>query len=233
MLKHYYSLREAAEFLSSEQKAPVSQRDVLDLAMRGTLRLCFWHTGMIARFYDRGFLDYSLVEDEERQSICMMRGYILIPQESINPESNFFSFDGVEAVEIVAGSDPRGFPENCLDDELIGALGVTDDQLKYATHKSFRIPTDSALVPATDLLNISDHRLSKISISKGAETRRRETLFTIIAAIADQAGLDLRERGAAARIAEWTEHLGAPVGDDTIRGILKQIQDVLEERIKK
>ena len=42
MLKRYYQLTEAAEFLSKEEGTTISTRDILDLAARGEVRACFW-----------------------------------------------------------------------------------------------------------------------------------------------------------------------------------------------
>jgi hypothetical protein len=62
--------------------------------------------------------------------------------------------------------------------------------------------------------------------------RERDTLLNIIAAFCKFEGYDLKERGLAARIAQMTQDLGAPVSDDTIRAVLAQIPDALESRMK-
>ncbi|WP_374264688.1 hypothetical protein [Zoogloea sp.] len=67
---------------------------------------------------------------------------------------------------------------------------------------------------------------------RGAATRTRDTLLIIIAALAEKGGFDLLERGAASRIAESTECIGAPVGDDTIRAVLKEIPEAVTRRNK-
>lgn len=62
--------------------------------------------------------------------------------------------------------------------------------------------------------------------------RRKRTYLTIIASLCSRAGIQWDERGAAQRIKEATEGLGAPVSDDTIKAILKDIPDALESRMK-
>jgi hypothetical protein len=62
--------------------------------------------------------------------------------------------------------------------------------------------------------------------------RNRKTFLTIIAALCGKAGLQLGGRGAAQRIKEATEEIGAPVSDDTIHSILKEIPDAIEDRMK-
>ena len=62
--------------------------------------------------------------------------------------------------------------------------------------------------------------------------RERDTLLTIIAAFCKYESLDPKERGLAAKIAQMTQDLGAPVTDDTIRAVLAQIPDAVESRMK-
>lgn len=61
-------------------------------------------------------------------------------------------------------------------------------------------------------------------------TRSRRTLLSIIAALAEHAGVDYQARGAAKRLMEITEYFGIPVDDDTIRVVLKDIPDAVESR---
>lgn len=67
---------------------------------------------------------------------------------------------------------------------------------------------------------------------KGADTRSRDTMLVLIAAMASEAGVDLSKRGAAQRIAELTQHNGAPVDGDTVRTILKLIPEAVDRRTK-
>lgn len=67
---------------------------------------------------------------------------------------------------------------------------------------------------------------------RGAETRSKDTLLVIIAALVDEAGIDLAGRGAAKQIADLTELLGAHVTDDTVRSVLKAIPEARERRAK-
>jgi len=67
---------------------------------------------------------------------------------------------------------------------------------------------------------------------KALGKRERDTLLTIIAAFCKYESLDPKERGLAAKIAQMTQDLGAPVTDDTIRAVLAQIPDAVESRMK-
>jgi hypothetical protein len=66
--------------------------------------------------------------------------------------------------------------------------------------------------------------------SAAADTRKRRTLLTVIAALCRKAGIDYAGRGAAGAIRAATEELGAPVGEDVLRSMLGEIPDALETR---
>lgn len=63
-------------------------------------------------------------------------------------------------------------------------------------------------------------------------TRARRTMLTIIAALCNEVGINHQDRGAAKRISELTDELGASVTDDTIRKIIGEIGDAVESRMK-
>ncbi|MDP7109284.1 MAG: hypothetical protein QF504_05475, partial [Nitrospinaceae bacterium] len=63
-------------------------------------------------------------------------------------------------------------------------------------------------------------------------TRSRRTLLTIIGALCNKSGIEYQQRGAAKRISEFTEEIGAAVTDDTIRKIINEIDDAIESRLK-
>lgn len=63
-------------------------------------------------------------------------------------------------------------------------------------------------------------------------TREKNTLLVLIAALCKQANFDYSQRGISKAIEAATEELGARIGDDTIRKILKEIPEALESRQK-
>lgn len=63
-------------------------------------------------------------------------------------------------------------------------------------------------------------------------TRQRRTLLTIIAALCDYSAIKPNERGAAGQIAGMTDEIKASVSAETIVGLLREIPDALETRIK-
>ncbi len=58
-------------------------------------------------------------------------------------------------------------------------------------------------------------------------TKERNSMLTLIAALCREADFNLEQRGIAGALAASTETLGKPLTDDTIRGILKQVKDLL------
>lgn len=75
------------------------------------------------------------------------------------------------------------------------------------------------------------HAVTKIETP--VSTRERNTLITIIAALAKEAKIDVSKPSKAAEsIADMTQRLGAPVAKRTIEEKLKLIDDALESRAK-
>jgi hypothetical protein len=69
--------------------------------------------------------------------------------------------------------------------------------------------------------NVEDKRLN---------TMERNSLLIIIAALCDQSDIKLDKGGAATQIAKFTEDIGAPVSDDTVRRFLKLIPQAIQNR---
>jgi hypothetical protein len=65
------------------------------------------------------------------------------------------------------------------------------------------------------------------SAEKPLSSKERNSLLTLIAALCKQAGFDIDRRGIAISLAKATEQLGKPLTDDTIRGIIKQVKNIL------
>ncbi|MEN0038408.1 MAG: hypothetical protein AAGC78_15130 [Cellvibrio sp.] len=63
---------------------------------------------------------------------------------------------------------------------------------------------------------------------KPLSAKERNSMLTVIAALCDEAKFDYRQRGIAGALAASTEKLGKPLSDDTIRGIIKQVKDLLQ-----
>lgn len=96
------------------------------------------------------------------------------------------------------------------------------------------LPDDSVMVVRTDVLREFEASINRASGStdKPIITTERNTLLTIIAALCHHVSINHKERGAAQRLMEMTDKIGAHVDDGTIRTALGKIPDALETRMK-
>jgi hypothetical protein len=96
------------------------------------------------------------------------------------------------------------------------------------------LPTDAVLVVRTSVLREFEESLEKPSskVDRPLATNERNTLLTLIAALCANTGIQSTDRGAAALLTQMTDGIGAPVSDETIRKVLRQIPDALATRSK-
>lgn len=96
------------------------------------------------------------------------------------------------------------------------------------------LPSDSVLVIKTnaimDFLQSLDNHYQEAP--KPLTSKERNSLLILIGALCKDANIDYNQRGIASSLEKMTEILGAPVTDDTIRNILKQIDDAVILRSK-
>lgn len=88
------------------------------------------------------------------------------------------------------------------------------------------IPDFDAIAEASNLYGKTRRQ------TKSAETRGNDTLLVLIAALAAQAGIAVAARGASKRISDASERIGAPISEDTIRTVIKRIDDAVYKRGK-
>lgn len=104
----------------------------------------------------------------------------------------------------------------------------TDEQNYYP---SGGLPSDGVLVVRTkailDFLNLLNEGNDKPLVSK-----ERNTLLIIIAALCKELKIDYTQRGITTAIQHLTEKIGASISDDTIRGVIKQIETAVDARSK-
>lgn len=67
---------------------------------------------------------------------------------------------------------------------------------------------------------------------KPLTSKERNSLLVIIASLCKEVNIDYNQRGVAGAIQRLTEELGSPITDDTIRSVLKQISEAVENRSK-
>ena len=69
-------------------------------------------------------------------------------------------------------------------------------------------------------------------IESPLSTKERHSMLVIIAALCNEANIDYSQRGISSSIQKMTDLIGASLNEDTIRNILKQINEAIEVRSK-
>lgn len=80
----------------------------------------------------------------------------------------------------------------------------------------------------TNMQNSESQIAEKVNLG----SKERNTLLILIAALCREAKVDYKQRGISTAIQKMTEEIGAPVTDDTINRVLKQIESALDSRSK-
>lgn len=187
-------------------------------------------------------------------------GYCLDPEENYTEDTPFLSFArdisyiegiwdlammGNEAIEVEnALQDEIGAQE--LDRHNIDGTFLCRPDGTYANlHEKFGpkvdgfypadgLPDESVLVFRPEELNrFVGEIYNPQGSEKPLETKERNTLLTIIAALCRDAGHDYtRSSKAALAIQSTLANMGISIGESTIRGHLKEIPNALEARMK-
>ena len=94
------------------------------------------------------------------------------------------------------------------------------------------VPNDCAIVVRTDAIEefVQSINDESSSTNKPLTPKERNTLFVIIAALCNRCNINTNDRAVAKQIAHFTEVIGAPVTDDTIRNILTKMSDAVDIR---
>lgn len=178
MLKRYYGLSEAADFLSSEHKRQIGISDVMEMAARGEIRLCLWCDGLLAVF------EHQEPGNPPRllKNAGSFRGYIHIPPLAIVPRGGECKFEPVLIAEEVPPA--QGVDRPVIGDhQFIGFIGSHEYFLQLgaaglrsalASGSVLPIPftptIDEMVIPAADLLALSDDSANKQQAYQGLNT---------------------------------------------------------------
>lgn len=120
-------------------------------------------------------------------------------------------------------TEATGHEESDICFELTSPIGMA-----HALKQEVFMPNEVARVEAT-----SEDQSAVQTTEKPLSTRERNTLLTIIAALAKYGKIDIKECGKSAQfISGLTAEIGASVSKRAIEEHLKKIQDALEVRMK-
>lgn len=123
----------------------------------------------------------------------------------------------------------------------VSAIEEVDEQTdELRLRRPRRLPTfylasnldelDAVLVVRTAEVTRFIQSLEDESHSKALNSHERNTLLVLIGALCKEANVDWSQRGISASLVAMTELIGAPVTDDTVRKVLKQIGPAIDAR---
>ena len=244
MLKRYYSLDEAIQFLGSELKQPFSDRDIVDLVKRGRLDLCFFRTLTFSVFELVGLNFYEKVK---RWPILFIEAYFRVG-----------SLDVLDSLEIpTTVRHPEVFDEltkpfftdnrqgelikNATSSHMTGFMNwmpcqAVEIELGYVEHEPIAVSVNrhQYVLPAEQLLQlVASHNgniLQKGDADQSLGTRERGTLLKLVIGMAVKGyGHDpaAAKSTAPKEITDDLAGLGMSVTDDTVRKYLKQAADTV------
>lgn len=166
-MKKYYSIKEAAEYLANQINEDISESDVLDLAARGSFRLCIWLQCNVAIFYQ------PLESYQTYKPLCInkrFRGYVQIPQEAISSKHEKFEIFYAEPIEpMKEKGNSHILSESTIESKKVirpiknhekysnQVIFNTDDEfLKSIDYAPINVKTEEAIIPAQDLSSFTE-----------------------------------------------------------------------------
>ena len=235
MLERYYSIDEAAEFLSKEIGEKISERSVLELAARGLIRLCIWFNGRTGLSCYRP--DSLPILEEPFTVNKFVKGYIQIPKTSIAPQHREFSIPYAVLIEAFdSGNDEDKWLSRGETKIAVLPIKSFNEETHDIEYDAINVSTENALIPAQDLLDFrsknKETEKSCTDSEKPLITTERNSLLTIIGLMAKNGyGNDLSKPYPLAKeIQKAAELLGIKISDDTIANKLKDAKTILDEK---
>ncbi len=207
-------------YVRLEKAAAMLETDVdtlLIAAIEGRIRLY----GLLGQFVEAEKMAWEKGEDGQP---------FRYPFDQQKKWVTFFPIGRMEALDLlktglfVAGaiSDPD---EDGMYWEVSGYTEISNDIVcKNVFMKSSKVFEISSQKKSPDPDTEPDLR-----IHNGAETKKRDSLLVIIAALAHKAGINLQEKGAIKRIEGCVQVLGAKASNMTIRTILEKAEESIPE----
>ncbi|AEJ03092.1 hypothetical protein Nit79A3_3368 [Nitrosomonas sp. Is79A3] len=156
MLKRYYSIQEAVEFLTFEIKQNLSAKDIVESAIRGEIRFCIWFDGGLAKFKYTEEFPFSSLDDGP----YLFRGYIKIPRSEIEPERELVCFDPNEIHEILFTYDDYQFPE--IESPYFYSPYDYNHEKKEYERAFYQVNYNDAVIPSEDILALISTNQRKV-----------------------------------------------------------------------
>lgn len=229
MLKRYYSIEEAAEFLTSEHKQNITRMNVMELASRGDIRLCAWFNENLCLLTK----PLPILEPGDYH-ICgsgyTFKGYIQIPLEMINPNSTKIDFFPMIIIESIS-QDNIHLPMKATHPGFFASSSYVEGLDEYMP-SMLKVDCDNAVIPAEDQFNLSSKssETARSCVEKPLSTTERNSLLTIIGVMANDGYRNNLSKPYefAKEIEVAAEKLGIKISNDTIANKLKDAKKVLD-----
>ncbi len=226
-VKEFFTFAEATELINNTVER-FTQNDLLLLAAQYHFPLYFYYSGFLGVMSDNDYLS--------RVSVVSKR----IPFGGIvKPNSFDYETATTRGTNLVFDVTPeKWFRHNDKSERLtkeIEQFGEDYFVVMVDFHNEVifpEIPLTSFLIAAKDLESLLQQRPAQNAIEKPLTAIERTTLLTIIATLCGHSGIEIKDHGAASKIAKLTEKFGAPVSDDAIRKALVKIPNAVESRKK-
>ncbi|WP_335923899.1 hypothetical protein [Shewanella indica] len=147
---------------------------------------------------------------------------------------------GDTAYELHVKGKPLADSEYDATSEVADMVEVDDQTDELRLRRPRRLPTfypatnldelDAVLVVRTAEVTRFIQSLEDDSHPKVLNNNERNTLLVLIGALCKEANVDWNQRGISASLVAMTDLIGAPLSDETIRKVLKQIDSAIESR---
>jgi|CXWL01.1.fsa_nt_gi hypothetical protein len=174
MLKRYYSINDAADFLNFELKQNLNASDILEIAARGQIRLCIWFDGLVVAFL------YDLPESRAWGPPHDFRGYIKIPSEKIRPSGGIVYFESIEIAEVVKLQSSEEFKLPYICSANFWGTYTCDVETGDIKCHEFKTNINDAVIPTEDILALLSTSPKKEASQINATNQHKSNMLMIL-----------------------------------------------------
>lgn len=174
MLKRYYSIKDAADFLNFELKQNLNPSDILEIAARGQIRLCIWFDGLVVAFY------YDLPEPRAWGPAHDFRGYIKIPLRVIKPSGGIVYFESIEIAEVVKLQSTEEFKLPYICSANFWGTYTCDVETGEIKCHGFKTNINDAVIPTEDILALLSTSQKKEILQINPANQHKSNMLVIL-----------------------------------------------------
>lgn len=174
MLKRYYSINDAADFLNLELKQNLNPSDILEIAARGEIRLCIWFDGLVVAFL------YDLPESKAWGPPYDFRGYIKIPLKVIKPSGGMVFFESIEIAEVVKLQPSEEFELPYICSSNFWGTYTCDVETGEIKCHEFKTDINDAAIPTEDILALLSTSQKKEASQINTANQHKSNMLVIL-----------------------------------------------------